>query len=762
MDFGSIIYKTRYLLVMANLMFNLGAQAQIWNGAITLKTQAQVDSFPLKYGSPIALTGTLTISGTDTLNLSDIHDLTPLGSLKVVGGSLYILGNGPLVDLHGLENLTEVGNGTAINFNKNLKTLEGLHHLTIAGSSLLVIRNDSLESLEGLRNVTTLALDPDFSTAIIERNPNLKTLGLKRLKQVLQLWVGDNASMENIDGLDSLTTGESIAFYNLPIKDVKGLKSLKWVDRLTFRNLDSLVNFDGFGSLSNGFSAFRDLWIDDCDNLTNLKGLEKVDSLDGFFILRRNDGMTSTEGMDNLRCQGYGLGGYKYPNSGGEGLSVYQNPKLLEITFPALIRGAPAIDNNNSLENLNGLKSLKYGTVGASANPKLRDVSGINNLELAGDIYFENNAIDSIVGLNKLLDFRKFTLFYDTTLQKMDLMHGVDSTRGNFELDSNVFPDKADKLKCLKLYENARHIGNVEIGISDSLLIIDVDVANKAKTFTGLSFGTNKKAELEILPNADSTTTIYTNWTVTEYGGVRLYGNMKGPNFNYSLSKLKSIKSFAFSYSDIFPTEINALQTIRKGGISIDNVTDPILPKSFSGNLKTIKVENSPFPSLQIFNNQFKTIEGFDAVDTFVGNLAVSGNDSLTDCSGICPLLALPPFNRPTDFTGNPFPCDTKANIKAWCDTLNTATGLVFEPLAFSLAPNPADGFCKIEIDGTESGLLWLAVVDALGRIVFEQHFPEGLQKRFELATGDFRPGIYQIVARTDRHQGVKTLSIVR
>ncbi|MCH8303837.1 MAG: hypothetical protein IIB94_01770 [Candidatus Marinimicrobia bacterium] len=75
-----------------------GPSTDVIEGDVSLSTQAEVNSFAGAY-----ITGSLTITG------SDIVDLTPLSTLDSLGGDLVVTVNPALTNLNGLSNITSLG-----------------------------------------------------------------------------------------------------------------------------------------------------------------------------------------------------------------------------------------------------------------------------------------------------------------------------------------------------------------------------------------------------------------------------------------------------------------------------------------------------------------------------------------------------------------------------------------------------------------------------------------------------------------------------
>ena len=77
----------------------------------------------------LELEGYTQVAGHLTIRASGISDLSPLRHLKVIVGSLSIVGCHGLKDLTGLDNLKYVGEGLIVSNNSNLEKLTGISNL---------------------------------------------------------------------------------------------------------------------------------------------------------------------------------------------------------------------------------------------------------------------------------------------------------------------------------------------------------------------------------------------------------------------------------------------------------------------------------------------------------------------------------------------------------------------------------------------------------------------------------------------------------
>ena len=109
-----------------------GIMNSIYQGNITVTTQAQVNALRDTLAGKTRIAGNLTIGYTDNGSTSDITDLMPLRDIVRMTGNLNIQQNGQLVNLNGLDNLQAIGGYFSVQNNDSL-TFLGNFALTSIG-----------------------------------------------------------------------------------------------------------------------------------------------------------------------------------------------------------------------------------------------------------------------------------------------------------------------------------------------------------------------------------------------------------------------------------------------------------------------------------------------------------------------------------------------------------------------------------------------------------------------------------------------------
>lgn len=259
--------------------------------------------------------GDLTIGPTTTL-----VDLSLLSNLRMVGGTLYLFGNGSLTSLHGLEQLLHT---THLHVRRNHE-LEHLHGLDSLASvdQITVANNEGLLSIAGLPPglaprlldiedndlLTNLDGLPQFAkpdeAAIhieIEDNPALTDLsGLSDCcaAQTASILLGGNPALVDLTGLDGFVRLNSLRLHdNVELASLAGLDHLVHVQTLDIEydhcvadTYASLIDFSGALVLSS-VDVLQIQWV---DSLTGFAGLERIDRLSKLLV-RNNATLPYTE-----------------------------------------------------------------------------------------------------------------------------------------------------------------------------------------------------------------------------------------------------------------------------------------------------------------------------------------------------------------------------------------------------------------------------------------------------------------------------------
>lgn len=297
--------------------------AQCTQPTVYLQSQSAVNSFKVGYGCEV-FEGRLVIWGEDITNLDSLHlireigdleirqntlltDLDGLSSLKTIRNGFYIGWNPVLSSMNGIEQLETIGANLSFENNLALTTLQGLDNLKLVGGRLWLSRNHALLSLNGLNLVDSIG------EINIDENDMLQNLsGLDNLKSAGSIRIEQNESLYSLTGLSNLESvpGGVVIFLNLGLVNLGNLEKLEHVGTKFWISYNPLIeSLDGLNlhSISGGdpLTFFDGLLITDT-KITNLNGLENLETVDGRIYIGYNVNLKTLDALDNLRyCNGH-------------------------------------------------------------------------------------------------------------------------------------------------------------------------------------------------------------------------------------------------------------------------------------------------------------------------------------------------------------------------------------------------------------------------------------------------------------------------
>ena len=396
----------RIVLVIFVLLTTSYLRSQVFNGNLTLATQAEVDAF--NYTS---VTGFLTIGSTSFNTSSDITNLNGLSELTSVGssGGIWILNN-PLTNLNGLSNLQSTGL-LIIEQNPFLINLNGLSGLLSVGSKLDIFENPLLTSID-LPNLSSIgAFDPlgvGSFLRIVENN-TLNSINLtSNLVLTGNLIVSLNPLLTDISATAIASISGSLSFFdNLLLADIDFSGLLSIGEDLNISRNPSLTNIDLSGLLSIG----RDLNISTNPSLTNIDASNLTSVRD--FSIGINGALTELNGFSSLATARSILISNNEALANIDGLSNLTSTQSIIITF------------NTVLENVDGLSGITaLDGLHLRDNPALTNVDGLSNLvSISG---FENPAILTL------------QITVNLSLTNLNGLSNLASVEGNLRISSNL------------------------------------------------------------------------------------------------------------------------------------------------------------------------------------------------------------------------------------------------------------------------------------------------------------------------------------
>src|SRR6056297_2222825 len=195
------------LLFIAVVLAASFAQAQVCEGDIELRTQAQVDVF-----NCVEVTGGLYIGPIYVNQTTDITNLDGLSELTRAT-TVTIIRNDNLVSLEGLGSLAILEGGIRIDQNNSLTSLNGLSAIDRIGPPppnndgtqgyIVIDSNNSLTDLSALSEVSE-----DVGSLSITYNNALNSLGGLNNIVYDQLRITGNPSLKSLSGLSTLGSGD--------------------------------------------------------------------------------------------------------------------------------------------------------------------------------------------------------------------------------------------------------------------------------------------------------------------------------------------------------------------------------------------------------------------------------------------------------------------------------------------------------------------------------------------------------------------------
>lgn len=230
---------------------NTPCDTSICNGDVELPTQASIDSF---CGCEV-IEGDLYIGSKESNLLSNIHSIQNLKGLKRVNGIVSIVGTS-LQHLNGLENLTAIGGSIGISENPQLVNIESLSSLTSIGKNLFIGNNSKILNLNGLEALVAVE---DM------------------------VYLRENASLTNIDDLGKIQSFKRLILESCPIESIQSLgnSQIEKLSYLAIANCDELTNLNGLEHLQRiedpsidspiGISIIDNAKLENIDALKNIK-----------------------------------------------------------------------------------------------------------------------------------------------------------------------------------------------------------------------------------------------------------------------------------------------------------------------------------------------------------------------------------------------------------------------------------------------------------------------------------------------------------
>lgn len=194
---------------------------------IWVRTQTDVDSFPIKYPDCEHATFVL-IWASESILDDPITDLTPMSQLKTVSKNLTIRSNLELTSLEGLGGIDSIHGDLSVSFN-GLRDLKGLDNLKYVGNNAAFGGNSRLKDLRGFPELTT------FQRLNISGDSISNLTGLESVLQVKFFGLQTLPLLNSLDGISTEMLIDSI----LVVRNCPKLSNINLIPKSS--NLDSIA-----------------------------------------------------------------------------------------------------------------------------------------------------------------------------------------------------------------------------------------------------------------------------------------------------------------------------------------------------------------------------------------------------------------------------------------------------------------------------------------------------------------------------------------
>jgi uncharacterized repeat protein (TIGR01451 family) len=575
----------------------------------------------------LATVGSLSIENHPVLT-----SLTGLNSLNTISGELYLTGNDVLASLGGLNSLSSLGS-LWFWYNNGLSDVNGLNNITAVIGNINIQQNPALTSLSGLSNITDVGGNLWISGSALA---NLN--GLNNITHVGGgLSVGSNPLLVSLSGLNNITSvGGYVGIgYNSILTDLSGLGQITTVGGgMTISSNDVLTNLDGLNQLA---SLGNVLYIQDNPLLTSLSGLESLVALDSGLVIIRNASLTSLSDLGNVTSIGTlniwenatlkNLNGLEHITTIQGGVGIKDNPLLTDLSglsHITTITDYLSISGNTVLPNLSdltNLASVKRLTV--SSNASLINLNGLENLDCQYINITSNNALTDLNGWVSPQSMKEVEISGNPVLNNLSALANLKTVEEGLKIVNN------DAMTNLNGLDNVDSVGYVVwIGQNDALT--SLSGLGKLKT-AGAYLGVY---DCPVLVNLEG------------LNGLRKVGDYLSIERNASLSNLNGLEGL-INVGDIVAVQDNpALQNVQ----ALSHLKTPIY---------YLWIQNNP---------GLTSLDGLGNIPKVDGQILITGNTSLTDCSifSVCNALLNEPPNQ-LNISNNASGCNSPGEAEAAC-----------------------------------------------------------------------------------------------
>ena len=613
---GSIIPYNGIMAWSGDLIFEVLLEQSVCEGDVTLTSQAEVDAF-----NCTEVTGSLTISGSDIINLQ------ALSSLKTIRGGLFIENNNLLSSLDGLQ-VQGVLSDISLSNNSKLTNIDALNFIEGIGLSLTINQNPLLTDINAFAQIKSLR----FVT--ISQNEALQNVnGLQSLTTVRGITIKDNPSLLNINGLASLVeveygggvTGntsltEFCGLYNLI---ATGNRTLLIENNATNPSFDDILNsgpceqdsyvvINAKGSNAGGQYAHFKVFVNEQligENYTT-SAYEAYQFgyslLDPAQVTIRFDNDAVINGQDrNLYVQSINIGGTEILASPEN--VVYQRKDGSIIPYNGIMAWS-----GDLIFEIDAIPQVCEGDITLSSQA---EVDAFNCSEVTGILTISGGDITNVDALSKLkrvgMDLR---ILNNPLLTNIHGLSSLTSIKYNLEIEFNEALESLEGLDALKECKYLNIIGNSKlknlIGLGGIELLWNVAIVDNENL--------ESTQGLSSLKTIDDIFYVEGNPALVALNG---FGSMSKLPFNVTIRYNAHLTDIGF----LSTLEFVELLKIQNNGalqnldflVSLSTAMDI----EISGNPNLLNVDG--LSNLIAVNNDFKLFD----------------NENLVSCCGIYPFI---------------------------------------------------------------------------------------------------------------------------
>lgn len=476
------------------------------------------------------------------------------------------------------------------------------------------------------------------------------------------------------------------------------IKGLLIVGGSKITSLKALSNLKKVGGL-----------IIDATFIENFEGLEKLEIIDGDFLVRINFFLTGFEHLKSLKIIN---GNFKISDNHWT-LKTLQGVDSLKS-----IKGSLDISSNNSLKGIKNF--IPLATVDTSiliySNQALLEINQMVNNTRVKILWLRGNsslksftAFNTIEQIDELLHIERDDSLVDLSdLKGLKRISKNISIKNNYKLESlkgldsvsiigsDVLIEKNTSLRSFGGLQNITYIGgNITLEGNDSLSNFD-GLENLNNVF-GRFWSINNK-NLQNIKGLKNLTYCHHFYLA----GSRKLFSLEG------LDDLIDIGAGGFSLYGVNPKNLNALKNLRAingAGISITSC-DSLL--NLNG-LDSLKLCNGIFLNS---NKRLRDILSIRNISTDnIKEIVIEGCDSLTVCEieNICSYLSA---KGVADISTNGTGCSSTKEVLNKCNPLGIGMG--FSNKTLNIYPNPTEGLLVIDDEELENAIV--TVFDVMGK----------------------------------------------